>query len=64
MKSTKEFWSKRQFTDASAMEQWLLNRQRAGESELIILDELRKLLPFPPRLTKAKGHYGGKYGAR
>ena len=31
MKTTKEFWSKKQFTDSSSMEQWLLARQRVGE---------------------------------
>lgn len=28
MKSTKEFWSKKQFTDSSSMETWLLARRR------------------------------------
>ena len=27
MKSTEEFWSKRQHTDSSAMESWILSRQ-------------------------------------
>lgn len=33
MKSTKEFWSKRQFTDSSSMEQWLLSRQTRATGE-------------------------------
>ena len=28
MKTTKEFWSKKQFTDSSSMEQWILARRR------------------------------------
>ena len=32
MKSTKEFWSKKQFTDSSSMEQWMKTKQRIGES--------------------------------
>lgn len=31
MKSTKEFWSKKQFTDSSSMEAWLKAKQRIGE---------------------------------
>ena len=31
MKSTKEFWSKKQFTDSSSMEQWMKTKQRIGE---------------------------------
>ena len=27
MKSTEEFWTKRQHTDSSAMESWILSRQ-------------------------------------
>jgi hypothetical protein len=30
MKSTKEFWSKKQFTDSSSMEKWLLARERVS----------------------------------
>jgi hypothetical protein len=33
MKSTKDFWSKKQFTDSSSMEQWILARQRIADSE-------------------------------
>jgi hypothetical protein len=32
MKSTKEFWSKKQFTDASSMEQWVAGRARPQQS--------------------------------
>ena len=32
MKSPEEFWSKRQHTDSSAMENWVLARQRVGKS--------------------------------
>ncbi len=35
MKSTKEFWSKRQFTDSSSMEQWLTARQSKASGESI-----------------------------
>ena len=31
MKSTKEFWSKKQFTDSSSMEQWMKTKHRIGE---------------------------------
>ena len=31
MKSTKEFWAKKQFTDSSSMEQWILARNKIGE---------------------------------
>ena len=36
MKTTKEFWSKKQFTDSSSMEQWLLARQRVGKKEQMV----------------------------
>lgn len=32
MKSTKEFWSKKQFTDSSSMEQWVQARRNIGKS--------------------------------
>ena len=37
MKSTKEFWSKKQFTDSSSMEQWMKTKQRIGEYTQYVL---------------------------
>ena len=34
MQSTKEFWSRKQFTDSSSMEQWLLARKRIGKRKV------------------------------
>ena len=33
MKSSKDFWSKKQFTDSSSMEQWITARKRIGKSK-------------------------------
>ena len=42
MKSTEEFWSKRQHTDSSAMESWILSRQ----NELVMGEFFRNILAF------------------
>ena len=31
MQTTREFWSKKQFTDADSIQQWLLARDRIGQ---------------------------------
>ena len=46
MKSTKEFWSKKQFTDSSSMEQWMKTKQRIGEYSLV--QKKSCMFEFPP----------------
>ncbi len=48
MKSTKEFWSKKQFTDSSSMEQWLMARRRVGESHMHKVIKFDKVSSHPP----------------
>ncbi len=63
MKSTKEFWSKRQFTDSSSMEQWLLSRQRAGEflQEIYFSNARACSLSHPLKLWEKVGRTGRTY---
>ncbi len=50
MKSTKEFWSKRQFTDSSSMEQWLRQRAAPGGRRNIVSEWTKN---YDERLEKA-----------
>ena len=57
MKSPEEFWSKRQHTDSSAMESWVLARQRVGKSSsLALLSNFRK--PSNPLKFQANNTVG------
>jgi hypothetical protein len=33
MKTTKEFWSRKQFTDSSTMEQWMSSKQQQQQQQ-------------------------------
>ncbi len=47
MQSTKEFWSRKQFTDSSSMEQWLLARKRIGKRKVRSAFPVQVLIAHP-----------------